>query len=85
MERKMGGKIVNHGVITLNQRVYTLTFEYPVTMDVEVTCGDLSFTILEGTTTNSNSLAPGEELGETIEFWPSNEDDTYIYEVAINI
>lgn len=79
-----GGKIVNHGVITTSRFPCTLTFEYPVAMDyLEVSCGDAEFILFVGETTSDYSIGPGESLGSTVSFYPSNEDDTYIYEVVI--
>lgn len=75
---------MNHGVITNLQGVVILTFEYPVASHVlEVSCGDALFVLHEGWTTSNWALGPGEFLGSTVSFWPSNEDDTYIYEVVI--
>lgn len=79
-----GGKIVNHGVITTSQLLCTLTFEYPITSDyLEVSCGDAEFALFVGETTDSYTIGPGESLGSAVSFYPSNEDNTYIYEVVI--
>lgn len=75
---------MNHGVITTSKQQFKLTFEYPVATDyLEVSCGDALFVLFEGGTTSSYSIGPGESLGSTVSFYPSNEDDIYIYEVAI--
>lgn len=78
------GKIVNHGVITVTSGKFTLTFEYPVAADyLQVSCGDAEFVLFEGRTKFNYAIGPGESLGSTVSFYPSNEDDIYIYEVAI--
>lgn len=77
------GKIVNHGVITTSSSNVTLTFEYPVATNLEVSCGDVEFILVTGSTQSNYSIGPGESLGSTVSFYPSNEDDTYIYEVVI--
>ena len=75
---------MNHGVITTSQLQYILTFEYPVATDyLEVSCGDAEFILFEGWTSSYQSKGPLYSLGSTISFYPSNEDDTYIYEVVI--
>lgn len=75
---------MNHGVITASRSDFTLTFEYPVaSYALEVECGDAVFVLFEGWTTSTRVIGPGESLGSAVSFYPSNEDDTYIYEVVI--
>lgn len=52
---------------------------------MEVICGSLLFSMYAGNTTQTYATGPGEKLGSTVEFYPSNEDDMYIYQVTINI
>ena len=76
-------KTVNHGVITSGTLSSQLTFEYPVATTLEVSCGDATFVLRVGETTANWTAGPGESLGSTVSFYPSNEDDIYIYEITI--
>ena len=78
-------KTVNHGVITTSTSYFNfnLTFEYPVASNFKVLCGDANFVLSAGSTTSNWAIGPGESLGSTVSFDPSNEDDIYIYEITI--
>ena len=78
-------KTVNHGVITTSTSYFNfnLTFEYPVASNFKVLCGDANFVLSAGSTTSNWAIGPGESLGSTVSFEPSNEDDIYIYEITI--
>jgi hypothetical protein len=85
-----GGKIVNKGSIILYDQgslwPYSCVFTYPVASNMEVICGDIVFDFKEGDLSSlCLGVAPIDELGESVEFYPSNEDDNYIYEVTINV
>lgn len=81
---------MNNGSIILDNQdslsPYSCIFTYPVARSMEVTCGDIVFVFEEGDIASGcEDIGPMEELGESVEFYPSNEDDTYIYEVTINV
>ncbi len=95
---QMGGgvKTVNHGVITLENAGYTLTFEFPVACNyMTVDCLPQYWELSKGDTTKTSMARAPEGLGDTIEIYASNddfddysatnEDDTYIYEVTIDV
>ena len=95
---QMGGgvKTVNHGVITLENAGYTLTFEFPVACNyMTVECLPQWWELSKGDTTKRSMAPPPEGLGDTIDIYASNygyddwdatnEDDTYIYEVTIDV
>ena len=81
------GKTVNNGIITWTGGIaatYTLTFEYPVASDVEIESGDLSITVLKGSTYSRYTIVPGETIGSTVNVNPT-EDETYIYKVTMSV
>lgn len=91
-----GGKTINHGVITFENWVYCLTFEFPVACNyMTVNCTPQFWEFVEGDTKKWSMGAAPEGIGNTIEIYASNygfddydatnEDDTYIYEVTINV
>lgn len=91
-----GGKTINHGVITIENWVYCLTFEFPVACNyMTVNCSPQYWEFNEGDTKKWSMAAAPEGIGDTIEIYASNygfddysatnEDDTYIYEVTINV
>lgn len=80
-----GGVAINNGVITSKGLSYYLTFEYPVASIIEITCGDCYWVFDIGDTDISYIPGPGEFIGTTINFYPSNRDSVYFYKVTINI
>ena len=85
-----GSKVVNKGSIILTDpgsfMPYSCVFTYPVASGMEVMCGDILFSFNEGEIDSlCLNVGPMEELGESVEIFPSNEDDTYIYEITINV
>lgn len=81
---------MNKGSITLTNigsfSPYICDFTYPVASNIEVECGDVIFNFEKGDIYSScMDLGPMEELGESVKIYPSNEDDTYIYEVTVNV
>lgn len=91
-----GGKTVNHGVVTFEGGKYWLTFEFPVACNyMTVDCSPQYWELLEGDTKVASMAAAPEGIGNTINIYASNdgfddysatnEDDTYIYEVTIDV
>lgn len=91
-----GGKTINHGVITFDTWVYRLTFEFPIACNyMTVECLPQWWELRKGSTTCLSMAIAPEGLGDTIEIYASNyafddynatnEDDTYIYEVTIDV
>lgn len=89
-------KIVNHGVITLEGDTYYLTFQFPIACEyMTVDCIPQYWELRKGSSRTASHGVHFEGLGDTIEIYASNngyddynatnEDDTYIYEVVIEI
>ena len=87
---------MNHGVITLKGGMYYLTFEFPISCKyMTVDWLPQYFELYKGSSKTSSMASAAEGLGNTIEIYASNtgyddysstnEDDTYIYEVTINV
>lgn len=79
-------KKVNHGTITLKPTKAVITWEYPIASNLDIyystAMGNTNHLTLQGQTTTSIALGPGETLISINSIDPP-EDDTYIYEIIL--
>lgn len=79
-------KIVNHGTVTLKRTRAVITWEYPIASNLDIyystTIGNTRHLTLQGQSTTSIALGPGETL-ISIDSIDPPEDDTYIYEIIL--